>query len=464
MRELVSKRKIWLLLLAIPFILTSCWKDEEEVTLSDRCYISKVSLGTIKRIIHTKNSVGEDSVYFASYTGSAIRLVVDQRRLTIENRDSLLYGSRLSSVLLNVTYEGSRLGYRAADDEEGEWATYKSTDSLDLSKPLNLMVVSEDGLSKRIYTLRLCVHQMEGDSLYWNRVDSSATAFDEMTEMRAVVQGGRLLVLGQTANGLRLAQRSGLGSVGEWMLSETNLPGDALVSTLLQSRGEMYVSTASGAVFSSKDGLQWSQLGFVRDGLKLAAVSEDYIYALVDGGLYRSADAQEWLPEALDDEAALLPSRELNSQCYVQENGNHRIMLLGAREDDADSTAVVWSKMWNVAGSEDNAEWVYYTQTRENDYNCPRLQYLTLFPYDGKIIAIGGAPIGKGRRKALDYMYVSNDHGITWKPDYKTHLPSELLGVSGPVAATVDENYFIWLFADKQVWRGRLNRLCFDRQ
>ena len=61
-------------------------------------------------------------------------------------------------------------------------------------------------------------------------------------------------------------------------------------------------------------------------------------------------------------------------------------------------------------------------------------------------------------------MFFSRDCGITWKPDYELHLPKALLGVGGPIASAVDSDKYIWIIANREVWRGRLNRLGFLRQ
>ena len=79
-------------------------------------------------------------------------------------------------------------------------------------------------------------------------------------------------------------------------------------------------------------------------------------------------------------------------------------------------------------------------------------------------LAFGGASDYEGGKYgAMSEMFFSKDYGITWKPDYELHLPQELLGVSGPIASAVDRDHFIWIIANREVWRGRLNRLGFLR-
>lgn len=160
----IMKKKTILLLAVLCGLLTSCFKDEE-VTYDDYCYISSVSLGKIKRQTWTLDTLGNRVKTYTSYSGSSIQMTIDQRTNTIQNRDSLLYGSDLSALLLTITYQGLTLLYRPAADSTAEWQAYSSKDSLDLRQPLHLLAVSNDGAANRIYTLKVNVHNQEGDSL-----------------------------------------------------------------------------------------------------------------------------------------------------------------------------------------------------------------------------------------------------------------------------------------------------------
>lgn len=458
------RKSLYLLFFMLPLLISSCWKDDEETVLDNYCYISSVTLGTIKRAIHTTDSIGNDSIYYTTFTASSYRMTVDQRTRTIENRDSILYGAVASSVLTTITYEGATLHWRPADEPDTEWTLYDSSDSLDLRKPLHLLVYANDAQSYRLYTLKLNIHQQEGDSLYWNHVDEETIVFADMSEMRATMNEGVLKVLGQTPDGIQVATRSGIASTGEWTLATTNLPETTIVSTLHQLGDNLYVSSSEGTIYTSKDAITWNQFGQSIPSLTLVAVSANSYYALIEGVLYSSPNAIDWTMESLDSSSEYLPGSLIYSRVYDQDNGNHRILICGNRDVETDTTAVVWSKVWYDDMKEEGTEWTYYTQTPENPYACPRLQYLTIIPYDDRMIAIGGGPVKGGSHKAMDHLYISNDHGVTWKADSELHLPYELLGVSGPLTATVDDNNFIWIIANQQVWRGRLNRLGFVRQ
>ncbi|MBO4549348.1 MAG: hypothetical protein J5733_01340, partial [Bacteroidaceae bacterium] len=441
-----------LLLLALPFLASSCSKDDNDVTINDYCYIKSVTLGTIKRQTATINS---------TLAGSYYEMTINQRDNTIENRDSLPYGCQLSRVVVTIAFDGSSLAYREKGSDAG-WTAYNSTDSLDLTKPLELYLTSNDNQSSRIYSFKVNIHKQEGDSLYWKQCDSEVAELAGMTDMKAFVLNDKLMTLGQKGSNVILAERSGIEAQGTWEETATDLPLETDVQTLRQQEGNLYISTADGKILSSTDGKTWEQQGTTfTAGLTLIEKTEKFFYAISEGKLLRSVDAMTWEEDKLDSEASLLPQTGIRTLSVEQANGNKRIILVG--QNDSQTNAVVWNKMWNESEKEEDAEWTFFPLTPDNTIPCPRLNHLNLLPYDGKCIAFGGASADE-RHKALDALYVSHDYGITWRPSTTIQLPKDLKGTEGCIASTVDKNNFIWIITNAQVWRGRLNRLGFAQQ
>ena len=167
MREKKYKSFCWpLLLIVLAMLAISCSEDTTTVTTNDYCYIKSVTLGTVKRVITKRDRLGNFiSSTNAPFSGNTFAITIDQRTGTIENRDSLPYGSQLSAVIATITFEGATLAYRTKGTED-TWVGYNSIDSLDLTKPLELLLTSYDQQSSRTYTLNISVHKQEGDSLY----------------------------------------------------------------------------------------------------------------------------------------------------------------------------------------------------------------------------------------------------------------------------------------------------------
>lgn len=471
-------KKNFYLLLSLLVLISSCSKDnDDEAVPSDICYISGVTLGVVRRVVQTTLPNGRDTLIGSSYNAGLFPMTINQREMTIENRDSLLYGTRLDALLMTVNYKGSVVAYRDAEaDTTEEWTKYSTSDSLNLTKPIHLYVLSEDGNSKRIYTLKVNVHRQEGDSVSWTRVDSIGPFASSVEKsmaippvaMRSAIVNGKLVVLAKNEeNFIVTATRSDKTTEGKWAFSNPGLPPTTDVESLRQQGNDLYVGTSDGVIYTSSDAQQWTELVSAQAGLKLAAVTEKWLYALTADGLYRTSRTEpgEWQAEMLDDDAGRLPTLSLSSRYFVHENGYRYLQLVGACEGVADSTAVVWSKVWDDDEDEATTEWVYFNPSPDNKYLCPALQHLSVFSYDGRGVALGGASIeGRGSHKPLDLMFVTNDQGVTWKADNSLHLPAGLQAGDGPVTAIADEDHFIWIVTQQEVWRGRLNRLGFARR
>ena len=459
------KKYLMLLLATIPFLVSSCLSDRETKT-DDYCYIYDVDLGSIKREVHMLDSLGNDTVIKTSYTGNTYDMVINQRANTIENLDSLLYGSVMRAVLVDISYVGSRIAYRIQSDSDSIWRSYSPDDSLDLRKPLELLVIANDGMSSRIYTMKVNVHGQEGDSLYWNKVSDAEPLLQGLGQQRALLVQGHLAVLGKNGDAVSYVERS---ADGLWSETPTNLPATADVETVVKQGEAFLVSTTDGDIYTSTDCKTWQSLNFPQHpGVVLAGATADHLYTLMDGALYRCSKNEQggWdlQAEMLDENPAYLPAKDVKMLQMKQKNGNDRLVMVGNRAGESDRTSVVWNKMWNEDIPESKSTWMFMNQTDDNKNTLPQLEYLNLIQYDEKCLAFGGASVtGKGTRKAMDALYVSQDYGISWRTDTEWHLPKALKDMNGPICSVVDENNVIWLIANGEVWRGKLNRLDFER-
>ena len=393
----------FLLLLAVPLLASSCSKDSDIVTTNDYCYIKSVTLGTVKRKTATINT---------TFSGSSYAMTINLRDNTIENRDSLPFGSQLSRVTANIIFDGLMLTYRTKGSD-AEWTAYNSADSLDLTAPLELKLTSNDNNSSRIYTFKVNVHKQEGDSLYWNMCESEVPQLADMTDMKAFIFGGKVKE----------------GKPHPFKTYPIKKDG----SNEIESRFYFTPDTKT----------------------------QDFFYAISEGKMLRSADAITWEEESLDTKPDSLPNTNIRALTIEQANGNLRTIMVG--HNDSHIHAVVWNKMWNESEEEEDAQRMFFNWTSDNAIPCPRLKHFNLLAYDGKCIAFGGASDDE-THQALDAMYISQDYGITWRPSKEHHMPVELKGIESCITSTVDNNYFIWIITNAQVWRGRLNRLGFVQQ
>lgn len=450
-----------LLILAAIMLLPSCVVDNEEVTPDEYCYISSFRIGTLKRTIYTVNEEGEDSAYTVTFSGDLYPMSIDQRTLTIENRDSLPYGTRVKAALATIDYNGV-LVYKEAEDEE--WRSYSASDSIDFSAPVEFAVYSSSGNSKRTYKVKLNVHKQDGKRFVWNSLAES-NEIEALTERKLIANNDNLIMMGKTAMGAVVCATRPTDMTSNWTVSATTGAGMADVSSLQTDlNGLMMMSTTTGAILQSENGIDWLPITDVKDGRKLVGYGYGYLFAITNGKLESSYNqGADWADENLDDEETRLPDSNCTLIQCLQSNGYQRLVLAGNNASATDKNVEVWSKAWiEPISYEPDVKWMYYPHTADNKFLCPQMDPLFILPYNNGIIAFGGAS-RDGKSKAFESMLYSPDYGLTWKEDSELMLPSQLKGCTDLAAATVDHDNFIWIVAGKTTWRGRLNRLGYGK-
>lgn len=456
--------------LILPLLLASCHGDEEEPVYSENCYISGVTLGTMKRTFYSANG----TPMTVNISGSLYPMVIDQRQVddkgrnTIVSSDSLPYGTRLSAVLVNVTFEGL-LSWRKADVEDAEWQTYNSTDSMDVSAPLEFRVYSLSGRSYRTYWMNVTAHQQRGDSTVWEKMEDTALT-EGLAARKLLHWNGKVTMLAYKGTGALTCLQHDATLAGTWSEADTEGTENAVISTLQKQGNRLYMSTTGGTLIASEDARTWTETTYpVKDGLVLAAATDDYLYALCDRKLYRS-NGGEWEEEKLDDDAANLPVANLNAVSYALPNGQQRLLLAGER-NAGDSLVTFWAKGWEKTtdgSKEAQATWMYYTPSAADKYALVARENMCILPYDGGLQALGGKSHAGGYH-ALDSIFHSSDHGISWRvyEDNDMAVDSVLKAkarTAEHLAATVDEDNFLWIAVDNEIWRGRINRLGFKKK
>ncbi len=463
------KKKSSYLLLSLASILlafASCQTEEEStLEVSDLCYISNFSLGSVKRAHYTVGSDGKDSVYYTVYSASIYPMTINQRTLTIENLDSLPVNTKVAAVTSTCSFNGLLSWRKIVEGQapnEG-WSTYSSEDSLDFSSPLEFMVISTDASSRRSYTVKVNVHQQEGNTTVWHQM-GKADALDVPGQRKAVVWNGRFMVLTAAPDGALTNVSCALKGSNAW--TEISLVGaqGAQPSTLQNMNGKLYMSTTDGRVLHSTDGVEWTAAPFpVHNGLTLVAASAQCLYAMADGKLLIS-NGGEWQTEKLDDETSLLPTNEVQSVFYTMPNGMQRILLVGQSLQNGKMVTRTWAKSWNE-GEEQRESWIFYTDNAANTYHLPVMTSLNILPYDKGFIALGGAA-PDGSRTALKEVLRSRDHGITWRPYVNEDMNidatmQQTAATAQNITCAVDADQYVWVAVDGQVWKGRINRLGF---
>ena len=206
----------------------------------------------------------------------------------------------------------------------------------------------------------------------------------------------------------------------------------------------------SAEAFPGRDNEKWEKaVATARlDAFIGASSVEGYAFSH-DGRLMISKDeGATWLPDSLDDDATLLPTRSFAFTNYpvVTTAGADYQLLVGTREA-TDSICHIWRKIAEHSERSLPSKWVYIPMEWYNQYALPAMSQLSLVYFQGNVLAIGHA----------ENIYCSRDGGITWKVYDKYAYPDDCLSSDSMEAVTDDEGA-LWL-KDKdtnEVWRGVL--------
>lgn len=484
----MTLRKFALFAVALPFIgaFFACNSEyEPSVMTASSAAVSKFSLTKDDSVIYHL-----DSVYFS----------IDLNKGLIFNADSLPYGTNVSRLIpIITTLETASVVELQVKRANGTDTTYNylenTTDSIDFTNPVNLRVVSYDGLNEYNYTVKVNVHKMVSDSLSWARNNESKlpTTFTAPTAQRTVLMGAKFYCLTQSGSSYCLAKYSATTSVtnsplmplNEWSMDAIYFPFTPKVDSFASCDGLLFILSNDGLLYWSDDegeswqptSMKWGAVyGSYGNKLLGAVEAADgwYIQSYPDGSL-------SLMPEGMPVEGFSAPVK----YSFPMSSGE-QMVIVGGRTATGSLTGATWGY--------DGSSWVklsnrslptalegvavasYYSFKTSSSWN------VTTYP---TLLAFGG------RDKAgvvSTKVYMSNDYGVNWRvADETMQLPPYIADMAYMQAFVLDSYYsaalqpkiakptetwacpYIYLFGgydssgrfQNVLWRGVVNRLSF---
>lgn len=426
--------------------MTSCLgSDDDETIYYDDTAITSFSLGTmnVKHNIKAKDGV-TDSTYTTTLTGSTYRFSIDQLTKTIYNADSLPVGTDASHVLATISSKNSGtivLNLRNRNGEDS-LAYYNSTDSIDFTKPVRIRVYNMRATAFRDYTVKVNIHQQDGDSFAWNTTTGDMAS---MGQRKIVALGNEVFAFGLTQDG----QTVGFKKNGNnWQRLSTSLGSNAYKNMTAWGN---YIYTLNGNdLYRSADGETWSLVASNPDIQQIAGASTTRLYALTTNGIVYSTDGSTWTSDRLDDNAGLLPTEEVNFICTSSsmDNNVNNLVIIGNR----DGKTMIWRKVEENDNASSAEPWAYYTDDEYNRKTLPYLQNLQVVKNGDELLATGGD---------LTKFYVSPDMGLTWTVTLTYNLPTAMTGTIIPSAMASDSSNMLYFSTANtgNVLVGRLAKL-----
>lgn len=150
-------------LFASTAMFTSCNSDSD--SSDSEVIYGSTQVKSFKLKANSNVLSGLDSVFFS----------IDLVNAQIYNADSLPFGTKTDKLVLQISTDACskvelNVPRKNAADTVINYLT-NSTDSIDFTNgPVRLHLVSFDGKAERDYTIKVNVHNMVPDSLYWNEL------------------------------------------------------------------------------------------------------------------------------------------------------------------------------------------------------------------------------------------------------------------------------------------------------
>ncbi|MBR2607253.1 MAG: hypothetical protein IKC70_04915 [Bacteroidaceae bacterium] len=450
-----------LMALATIIVFSSCLDTDDEQYVNYEPYASlrSVSISDIDTKYIVKDKEGNDSTVIKTVQGAFCHFTINQETGEAYNVDSLPVGTDVTKVATSISCDG--VAYLYVDSLQS-YELFVETDSFDYTNPLKILIASTDGTYAREYKISLNVHKVDPNQLYWNRITENPAASGAAVRMSQ--KDDKLYLFSCDNDGdVSLFTILVSNSVSTESKNVSGLPQYPNMNSLVQYAGKFYI-VADGKIYSSADGEAWENVSCEADVKTLFAASDkdNVIWAVANDSLAYAGDVAAGFTtvQPLSDKFPLYDLSSIVSPLRTNLNIN-RYLLFGRTMQGAQAQPQLWGKLSN------EKKWVNYNPSSYNTKVCPSLESLTVFPYDGKLYAIGGkGTIAGADVAALSTIYVSRDNGLTWDAadEDGPSLPAELAGNDAPFAAFADADGNIWLAVcgeNGAIWRGRMNKFDF---
>lgn len=446
MRKYISIISFIIICFVLVFV-SSCIKDDE-VENSPTCVITSIAVNDITTYLTTKASDGTDSLYTRTISGSNVKFNIDQINGRIYSIDSLPSWTNLKRVVASFSYVGELYAMWGADSTY--YPISNGKDSLDLSTPLDLLVIATDGISSKHYTAVIYRYTANADSLLWTGPDYFD--FQPTSNPKLIAANDQLYLFadqnGKPSMSYRDVDSSLWHSYPELTTTATHLD----CQSVQYYNGKFYALDTDGTIYASTDGMTWDAAS-TRTVQKLLAADRFFLYAFDGSQIIATTDLNTWTANG-SRHLDMLPEQFITSTAYnTRTNSSLQVNVMAGVTSQNVDNAMVWYK---IAAKEQasNQQWDYITVSSENQYPLPALNNLAIFHYNDALYALGGD------NKTF---YKSDDNGITWRQVTEYQFPPTSLKANKPVSIAVSGDHIIMIQVGDEgtatMWKGKINKL-----
>lgn len=440
--------------------ITSCLdSDNIEYDYSSNACITAFSITDSIVTYYPAVVNGKDTTLSFGVVGENYPFVINQHEGQIYNADSLPVGTDVSKVVVNISTDGYAVFIAA--EKDSLWA---EEDSLDFEKPIQFKVLAQDGTFGRTYTAKINVHQQDPEIMNWTKMSNGFSS--DIQKQKAIYINGNIYVFAEQESQVAMTMTTDGKTWTE--LTTIDIPVKADYASVM-AWGNQLCMLADNDLYTSTDGLQWNK---VETSQKIASLTANYHSA--NGRKLIGSDMDNYHIESMDgihwSRNEVLPTHfptsNISFTSYPLDTNEkiNRLVLMGDNGISSDTTTIAWTLL------QDENEWSDLTPPSPT-HGCPKLENMSMIRYNGVLYVFGGAGQHKGSIAPFSTFYQSKDDGITWSVANKKMIFPEEFGAlyeqaKGNYSCIVDDQHFIWVMWSRtgEVWRGRINKLGFDKQ
>lgn len=433
----MKKQRIYFFLCIATLFLSgiSCnTTDDEDIsyTVSESVRVSAFSLATNDSVL-----AHLDTVFFT------IDLIGGQ----IYNADSLPVGTDVSALIANISFDNvaqAKVYMDYGDPAKNDTIDYieNPTDSIDFTSKVSLVVTAQNGVTEKWYSVKVNVHQIDPDSLYWN------SPFGK----KSLPCGSDAAVKSQKSLYFKDEVYTFIEANSTYTLYVTDDPlGDDWTAyplsvsftpdlTSLQATGEaLYMLSEGGELYRSEDGVTWTSTG--QSFFSLVGTWKSRVLGIVsDNGTYKHdcyPRPDGFVPYAATPNFPIKGSSPMVTFVSEYDLDSPQSIMVGGRMADNQLTGATWGydgEAWaQLPGSIKPCEgallFPYFTFKTDEYWRTT--QYTTW-------LVIGG----RESTGVADSVYMSINNGNTWSiaPE-SLAMPSYIEPRSYASVTIVDADY-----------------------
>ncbi len=422
----------FLSIIALLFTMFSCKEEEDnDELLSESVRITSFSLDANDSVL-----AHLDTVFFT----------IDLTRGQIYNADSLPKGTDVSALVANIKFDNVGKAEVIVEKENPEdsytinYVTHPG-DSIDFTGKVTLKVTSSSGLTVKNYSLKVNVHQIIPDSMYWTAPFS----------VRPLPCGKEVTVDAQKAIYFHGSVYSWV-SVGsttmlytaqnpydtDWVEQPLSLSFTPNLNSIQVAGNLLYMLSTDGELFKSEDGIAWSECGSSFYSLQGTWKSQ-LLGIIVEDGVYKHdyyPRPEGYTPVAVADNFPISGSSPMVTFVSSYDLENPQSIMVGGKTQHGKLTGATWGYdgyVWaQLPGS---------IQPCEGALLFPYFSFSTNEYWETTEYSAWMAIGGRTEQGASNSVYVSINNANTWTLAKILEVPSYIKPRAFASVMVVESDY-----------------------